>query len=184
MYRLLYLITLYLFPLTIFAQTGQPNNGLTIFYENDTVDYFAPFGFTNAAGDTIIPLGKYSKTYNQQFEYFGVVRTFEGRLIAIDTNDRELFEVYWFDNMPDNEFMKTYGEGELFRIKVNGLIGFANFKGKIVIQPQYECASYFQDGMCWVAKKCTLEPDGEYRRMVAKEAYYIDVKGNFVKDGS
>ena len=159
----------------------QEKMGLYRFYENDSIDYFGNMGYRNAAGDTIVPLGKYLHCYTPEFTYFAVVLTKDKRTIAIDTNDRELFEVYIFDAMPDNEFSQYYGDGELFRIKKKGLIGFANFKGEIVIPPQFECAGYFEDGKCWVTKKCTLVSDGEYQRMVSENAYYIDTKGNFIE---
>ncbi len=179
LFKSIILIALLLSSLT--SVIAQSEGGLYRFYENDSVDYFGNMGYRNSAGDTIVPLGKYQVCFTHQFKHFAVVRTHESRLIAIDTNDNELFEVYWFDGMPDNEFSQDYGEGELFRIKINGLIGFANFKGEIVIEPQFECTSYFIGGICWVAKKCTLVPDGEYKIMESDEAYYIDTKGNFVR---
>lgn len=161
---------------------AQSTGGLRIIYGGDSTDFQSPTGYMNTAGDTIIPIDKYKFCYSPAFIYFAVVVTHDSRTIAIDTNGQELFEIYLFDNMPDNEYSQNYGDGELFRIIIDGLIGFANFKGEIVIQPQFQCADYFRDGKCRVAKKCRLILEGEHKRMESGRAYYIDVKGNFIAE--
>lgn len=179
MFRLLTISFLSLICSSAFA---QPDNNLYKFCENENCEYGTKMGYRNTEGDTIIPLGKYYVCYTYKFINFAVVLTHDSRVIAIDKNGTELYEVYWFDGMPDNEFTENYGEGELFRIKINGLIGFANLEGEIVIKPQFECADYFRNGKCWVAKKCDLVPDGEHTVMKSDEGYYIDPQGNIVSE--
>ena len=67
-----------------------------------------------------------------------------------------------FDNGPD------YLEDGLFRIIQNGKIGYADKNGVIVIEPKFECADQFENGIARVALDCTLvkdESDPEHSRM-------------------
>ena len=54
----------------------------------------------------------------------------QGKVVAIDRNERILFEAYLFDNGPD------YTSEGLFRIIHDGKIGFANENGEVVIAPR------------------------------------------------
>lgn len=160
---------------------AQNNDTLYRFCDSVNCELGCKMGYRNVDGDTVIALGKFADCSMLTFTSFAIVTTRHGRSIGIDRNGKELYEVCWTDNMPDYFFAKDYGEVDLFKIKVNGLIGFADFNGKIIIQPQFECAGLFTNGKCWVAKNCELIPDGEYMAMKSDEGYYIDVQGRRIE---
>jgi hypothetical protein len=84
------------------------------------------YGYVNAKGDTIIPIGKYDMCFTEQFYKFAIVIAKGKGLVGIDQNENILFNVYIVDNGPD------YPCNGLFRIVQNGKIGFANLKGKLL----------------------------------------------------
>ncbi len=129
-------------------------------------------GYINASGDTVAPLGKYAFCLSDTVRTLGFVIKQGGGCAAIDPTGKELFDVFWYDNGPD-----PVSEG-LFRIQEGGKIGFADEQGRIVIAPQFECASPFQDGKARVAYSCTLVPDGEHTIAESESWIFIDKKGN------
>ncbi len=129
-------------------------------------------GYINANGDTIIPVGKYLYCYTDTLRDLAIVTRKSGKTIGIDRNDRELFEVFWYDNGPD-----PVTEG-LFRIVKKGKIGYANEQGEVVIAPQYACAFPFQNGKAKVAYRCETIPEGEYARPESQAWMQIDKRGN------
>ena len=60
---------------------------------------------------------------------------------AIDSNGNFLFEVFPYDNGPD------YPSDGLIRILEKGQVGYANLAGEIVIDPRFECAYPFENGV-------------------------------------
>ena len=104
--------------------------------------------FLNEKGEEIIPVGKYVMSYTDTIYDYGMVMDSTGRIWAITQTDSVLFEVYNFDNGPD------YVEEGLFRMLKDGLIGFANEAGEIIIEPQYQCAHPFEGGSAKVAFDC------------------------------
>ncbi|CAN0515193.1 unnamed protein product, partial [Phaeothamnion confervicola] len=113
-------------------------------------------GYVSVKGDTVIPAGKYAHCYTDTIKTFGIVMTQDKRLIGIDKNQKELFEVFWFDNGPD------YVSDGLFRIVKDNKIGYADENGKITIEPQYDCAYPFENGVAKVSRNCTTTQDGEH----------------------
>jgi WG containing repeat len=113
-------------------------------------------GYINTKGDTVIAMGKYIRCYTDTIKSFGVVMKEDNRLIGIDKNEKELFEVFWFDNGPD------YISDGLLRIVKNGKIGYADETGKIVIEPHYDCAYPFENGKAKVSKNCITVQDREH----------------------
>jgi hypothetical protein len=137
-------------------------------------------GYRNQRGDTIVPAGRYLQAYADTITTFGVVLQADAgpRLAALNTRGEEMYEVYWFDNGPD------YIEEGRFRILRNGLIGYADATGRIVIEPQYACASPFQDGRARVTFDCqevSDHPDDEHTRMESEEWFEIDTTGQRVR---
>jgi len=132
-------------------------------------------GYMNLKGDTIIPFGKYYYCYTDTLRNFAIVMKNKGPLVGIDRSENELFEVYWFDNGPDN-----IAEG-LFRIKKNGKIGYSDTYGKIVIEPQFDCAFPFENGKAKVSNDCKTVPDGEHSRWISENWKYIDKNGQTIK---
>lgn len=67
----------------------------------------------------------------------------------LDTLNKEIIgEPYWYDNGPD------YFEEGLCRFKKNNKVGFLNKKGEIVIEPKYDYATYFINGLASVGNNC------------------------------
>jgi len=132
-------------------------------------------GYINSKGDTVISIGKYQYCYTDTLREFAIVARKQGKSIGIDRNEKELFEVFWFDNGPD-----PVAEG-LFRITKDGKIGYANQKGEIVIAPQYACAFPFQNGKAKVAYQCKTVPEGEHSRWESQAWILIDKKGKKIE---
>lgn len=158
------------FILTGHSQTEQDNYLLKII-NADFDEIGVESGYVNLNGDTIIPLGKYFYCYSDTLKEFAIVLTKEKKCIAIDREENILFEVFWYDNGPD------YFSEELFRIIKNGKIGFANRKGQIIIEPEYECATPFENGKSKVTFNCTLKKVGEHWEMESNEWFFIDKAG-------
>jgi hypothetical protein len=131
----------------------------------------AECGYVNSQDDTVIAVGKYEYCFTDTLKYMAIVLKRSGELVAIDRFDRELFEVMWYDNGPD-----YFSEG-LIRIKKNGKIGFADEKGKMVIEPLFECAFPFENGRARVALSCKTVQDGEHSRWESDSWFYIDKRG-------
>jgi len=132
-------------------------------------------GYMNLKGDTVIPLGKYFYCFTDTFCRMAIVQKQDGKLLGIDRNEKELFQVFWCDNGPD-----PFSDG-LFRIVDKGKIGYANMVGQILIEPQYDCAFPFKDGKAKVTYHGIRKPDGEYTRCESEEWFYIDKSGKKVE---
>ncbi|MDT3740328.1 MAG: WG repeat-containing protein [Candidatus Kapabacteria bacterium] len=133
-------------------------------------------GYVNLNGDTVIPIGKYYYCYTDTLRNFAIVIKKEGKLIGIDRNENELFEVHWFDNGPD------YVKEGLFRIKKNGKIGYSDTNGIIVIEPQFDCAFPFENGKAKVSNDCKTVPSGEHSEWISENWKYINKKGQTIEE--
>lgn len=132
-------------------------------------------GYVNLSGDTVVAFGQYYYLFTDTVRHFAIVASKEG-LIGINKKDEKLFNVYMFDNGPD-----YYSEG-LFRIIVNGKMGFANEKGKIVIEPKYSFAAPFYGGKAKVTFKHRLIGDDEHKEVKSDEWFYINKKAETIKE--
>ena len=154
---------------------------LVSFSEEGSFTPGASYGYRNSKGEIIIPVGKYSNCFTDTFKNFAFVydpKLTNSKIVAIDRNENILFDAYIFDNGPD------YLEDGLFRIVRNGNIGYADKNGIIVIEPKFECADQFENGITKVALNCKLvkdKYDSEHIRMESDSWFYIDKKGNKVK---
>lgn len=167
-------ITIYLsllIPILCSSQNGR-NDYLVKIYEGKYDEVGTKCGYINEKGDTVIKLGKYYYCYSDTIYDFGIVMTNNNRLIGIDKNETELFEIYITDNGPD-----FISEG-LFRIVIDQRIGYANSQGKIIIKPMYKCAFPFQNGRAKVSNHCINKNVGEYHEWVSDKWIYIDKDGN------
>lgn len=135
-------------------------------------------GYVNSENDTIIPIGKYLVCYTDTLINFAIVLTKNYDLIGIDAKENVLYSVFFYDNGPD------YISEGLFRIEKDGLIGYANELGEIIIQPQFSCASPFENGLAQVSFNCEkkYEDGGEHWWWESKEWFYINKEGERVKD--
>lgn len=157
--------------LTSLGQEVKPNDYLTRF--TDTLK--DECGYKNQAGDTVIPLGKYAICFTDTFRTYAIVLKPNAGFVAIDRNEKTLYEVFPFDNGPD---MPSEG---LFRIVENAKIGFADSAtGRVVIAPQFECAWPFEHGVAKVSMECTEQSDGEHKTWLSNSWYYIDKTGRRV----
>ncbi len=129
-------------------------------------------GYVTINGDTAIPLGKYYYCFTDTMQNFAIVWKYDGRIIGINSADKELFEVFKFDNGPD------YVSDGMFRIIKDGKIGFANSEGEIKIQPQFDCAFPFVQGKAKVSNNCIPEKLGEHSGWESAQWYYVDKSGN------
>jgi hypothetical protein len=152
----------------------NPIDTLFLISKSDLHESGVSCGYINQIGDTIIPIGKYQYCLSDTFTTYAMVGDTSG-FFAIDQKENRLFEVYWFDNGPD------YIEDGLFRIKRNMKIGYANTKGEIVIEPQFECANPFENGKAKVAYNCQLLKVGEYTEMKSESWFYIDKTGKKIE---
>jgi len=128
-------------------------------------------GYRKLSGKVVIPAGKYTYCFTDTFRTFALVST-KKEIIAIDRDDKKLYEVFVFDNGPD------YAQEGLFRIVKNGKIGYADATtGKIVIEPAYDGAYPFENGKARVSIGCKTITDGEHKLWTEREWFYIDRNG-------
>jgi hypothetical protein len=152
----------------------NPSDTLFLIYKGEWYELGVPSGYVNQKGDTIIPIGKYQYCIFDTVTTYAIVGDKSG-FYAIDQKENRLYEVYWFDNGPD------YVKDGLFRIKRNDKIGYANTKGEIVIEPQYDCANAFEDEKAKVTFDCELKKVGEYTEMKSDNWFYIDKTGKRIE---
>jgi len=190
-----FLITLFL--ITLFSCKGtEPRvNKAQGYFNMDSVytDYLVSFsddsdssngtsyGYRNLKGEIIIPIGKYNHCFTDTFKNFAFVfddKLTHSKVVAIDRNENILFDAYMFDNGPD------WLEDGLFRIIRNKKIGYADKNGVIAIEPKFECADQFENGIARVALNCKIVKDyfdPEHSIEESDAWFYIDKKGNKVK---
>ncbi len=154
---------------------NNQNNYLIKVYQGDIDEIGVQCAYVNHKGDTIIPFGKYHYCYTDTFKKYAIVLKNNGKCVAIDKNEKELFEVFWFDNGPD------YIKDGLFRIVENRKIGYANEVGQVVIKPQFKFAFPFKSGKAKVTLEGKLIKDGEHSYWKSDHWFFIDKKGAIVK---
>jgi len=146
-----FLFFLLLFPGLSFAQSKHEM--LYRYYDsiNDQC------GYQNAAGEIIIPVGKYYVCFSDSMDQYAIVGYSGKGFVAVDRSDKIMYEVYPFDNGPD------YPSEGTFRIINDDKIGYADEKtGTVIVPPQYTCAEPFQNGIAKVSNTCTKHYDGEH----------------------
>ncbi|WP_156305576.1 WG repeat-containing protein [Sphingobacterium endophyticum] len=107
--------------------------------------------FINNYGDTIIPFNKYQYAFPDTIREIGFVSDL-GEWKAIDNSGMELFNVFINSEGPDMAF-----EG-LFRIlDSEGKFGFANMKGQIIINTQFDYVTRFHEGYASFYVNCKVD---------------------------
>ena len=161
--------------------------------QNDTTGKgkFSYF-FTNLNGDTITKLdtAKYTICFSDTIQYFAIVglRNKSGWW-AIDKNEKPLFQIY---NTSSGEPSPDQLREGMIRIVGKGAkIGFANYKGEIVIRPQFEAATSFYKGKSIIGRKCRQilwcckgENEDKHYIIDCNQAGYINKKGQVQKIGN
>ncbi len=142
-----------------------------------------PVCFLNERGDTIVPYGKYkfcqiNRVKNLVFAYENKQ---DARIVCLDSQGKELYYIFQYDNGPDK-----IREG-LFRIMdKNGLIGFADSLGNVVLKPQFKFAFPFENGKAKVAfsGKSKSSPDSKDEKHYwdSPDWYYIDTNGKILNE--
>ncbi|MEP0005438.1 MAG: WG repeat-containing protein [Balneola sp.] len=152
----------------------NPSDTLFRIYKGELYELGVPSGYVNQKGDTVIPIGKYQYCFFDTVTIYAIVGDKSG-FYAIDQKENRLYEVYWLDNGPD------YIKDGLFRIKRNDKIGYANTKGEIVIEPQFDCANAFENEKARVTFDCELKKVGEHTEMKSDNWIYIDKTGKRIE---
>lgn len=142
-----------------------------------------PVCFLNEQGDTIVPFGKYKFCQINHVKnlVFAYENKQDARIVCLNGQGKELFYVFQYDNGPDK-----LREG-LFRIMdENGLIGFADFLGNIVIKPQFKFAFPFENGKAKVTlsgeSKVVPGSKDEKHHWDSPDWYYIDTNGKILNE--
>lgn len=153
----------------LFAGCGNTDSRLFVVEKNDL------YGYVNAKGDTVIDC-KYPLSYTDTIERIGFVINKKGKIECFNNKGKFLFYVFNFDNGPD------YIEEGYFRIlDHNGLFGFADSLGNVVIKPQYKFAYPFKGGKAEVTYKGKMvpaSPNGDgYWIWASDDWFFISPKG-------
>src|SRR5690606_4028728 len=137
------------------------------------------------------PQKYYTAFYDFDYGHFAIVGI-KGSpgWFAIDAHENVLFQVY---NTSFGEPSPDYLiENKIRIIDNNEKIGFANEKGEIIIEPQFEIATSFYNGKAIIGKKCKKIPWGNHEDENGCHHYsitceyqgYIDEKGTILKLGN
>ena len=143
-----------------------------------------PVCYLNERGDTIVPYGKYRYCQTDTIKKIGFAyenKPKDARIICINDAGKELFYVFKYDNGPD------YIQEGLFRImNEDGLVGFADSLGNVIIEPQFKFAYPFKGGKTKATlkgeRKGVPESDGEKHYWESETWFYIDKKNRRLTD--
>ena len=143
-----------------------------------------PVCYLNERGDTIVPYGKYRYCQTDTIKKIGFAyenKPKDARIICINDAGKELFYVFKYDNGPD------YTQEGLFRIMdEDGLIGFADSLGNVIIEPQFKFAYPFKGGKTKATlkgeRKVVPESDGEKHYWESGTWFYIDKRNKHLTD--
>ena len=141
-----------------------------------------PVCYLNEQGDTIVPYGKYRYCQTDTIKKLGFVyehKPKDARIICINNAGKELFYVFKYDNGPD------YIQEGLFRImNEDGLVGFADSLGNVVIKPQFKFAYPFEHGKAKVTfsgeNKVIPDSKGEKHYRDNSDWYHINKNGKII----
>ena len=149
--------------------------------DEEYLQYGARVAYVSSTGDTIIPLGKYAYYGTDTLIHYANVIELPndstyGRQIAIDRNQRVLFDLVMFDNGPE-----PFSEG-LIRVFRNGKMGYANKYGQVVIPCIYEYAKQFENSKAQVTFDAVEYIDMDEHRIVESDDWFqIDKAGKRIK---
>lgn len=141
---------------------------------NDTIK--DEYGYKNSNGEIVIPAGKYMMCFTDTFKTYAIVVKPKSGFIAIDRQENVLYEVFPFDNGPDEP-----SEG-VFRMLMDKKIGYADsFTGIVLIKPQFDCAWPFENSVAEVSTDCKTQLEGEHSTWISDHWFYIDKRGKRVE---
>lgn len=148
---------------------------LVAFTMDKHLEVGVPVCYLDERGDTIVPYGRYKFCQTDTIRNIGFVyeNKQNARIVCIDNQGKGLFYVFKCDNGPD------YISEGLFRIMdENGLIGFADSLGNVVIKPQFKFATSFENGKAQATTSGDAINDGEHSFWKSDEWQLIDHKGD------
>lgn len=136
-----------------------------------------PICFLNEQGDTIVPYGKYKFCQNNCVKnlVFAYENKEDARIVCLNSQGKELFYVFQYDNGPDK-----LREGLLRIMDENGLIGFADYLGNVVIKPQFRFAFPFENGKAKVTFSGENKAVHDSNYWDSSDWYYIDKNGKIL----
>ncbi len=149
--------------------------------DEEHLQYGARVAYVSSTGDTVIPLGKYAYYGTDTLIHYANVIELPndstyGRQIAIDRNQRVLFDLVMFDNGSE-----PFIEG-LTRVYRNGKMGYANKYGQVAIPCIYEYAKQFENSKAQVTFDAVEYIDmDEHTRVESDDWFEIDKTGKRIK---
>ena len=148
------------------------------------------YSIINKSGDTVLKLDslKYLNTLQNKFNDF-VIFEIKGKSgwSAIDINENYLFQVY--NRLQGEPFPDYLKENRIRIVDENNKIGFADSSGTIIIKPQFERVTEFDNGFAIFQSECVKiknnENEGEHPgfRYECEKIGYIDKNGNILEIG-
>ncbi len=152
----------------LFLSTGSAATGNRLFL----VEKNELYGYVNEKGDTLIDC-IYPMAFTDTISSIGFVADDNGKIKCFNNVGRFLFYTFSFDNGPD------YPEEGCFRIEdENGLIGFADTLGNVVISPRYKFAHPFSGGKAKVTDtgRRVVSQNGEHSVWESDKWYFVSRK--------
>lgn len=147
----------------LYAVTDHPNIG------------FSDVCYVDEQGDTIIPYGRFAYCGSDSISPVGFVleRGLNG-ITCINTEGQVMCRAYVVDN-----FTPDYlSEGHFRIVNEEGLMGFADSLGHVVVKPQYKFALPFEGGKAKVTYTGHKnDPNDEHWEWVSDDWFYIDYQG-------
>jgi hypothetical protein len=148
------------------AQDQSKNSTLIPFQSGDL------WGYKNSRGEVVI---RPQFSIAQDFSAGGIAAVVDrSGWIYIDETGKRLLKPVVVDNGPD-----YFSEG-LARFLKDSKIGFFNTQGKIVIEPRFDFAHPFSEGLSAFCEGCREERDGEHKMMVGGQWGFLDTSGRIV----
>ena len=140
-----------------------------ILKRNDSTSMYA---YYDKKGNKV--LGDYFMAFTDSIKDYGIVS--DSGFVLIDRHGKHIFNIYSFDNGPDET------RDGFYRIVENGKIGYVDSaSSKLVIKPTFDCAWPFENGKAKVSVNCKDVADGEHWRWESDDWFYIDKKGIRIK---
>ncbi|HSR67668.1 MAG TPA: WG repeat-containing protein [Acidobacteriota bacterium] len=128
------------------------------------------YGYRDSAGEVVI---EPRFRLGEEFSESGLAAVVDETGWAyIDTKGEVVVRPFVFDNAPD-----AFSEG-LARFQRDGRFGFFDQSGNIVIDPLYEFARPFSEGLAAACKGCVREADHEHWSVAGGKWGYIDRGGD------
>lgn len=139
----------------------------------DTTSVENDCGYMDKTGKFRIPIGKYSMCFTDTFYNVAIVGCMDG-FCAIDKEEKFLYHVFAYDNGPDE-----LNEG-LRRIILNNAIGFADQRGRIVIEPNFIFVRPFENGLAEFCEGCRSVRVIDHTEIQGGKWGFIDKSGKTV----